>query len=152
MNEDYKFYMSRYDKASESWEEEVELTEKFKGLIYCQCEGIMDFGAIKNLYTEEYAEADTLRVYLPENPKREATDIKLTVVFNGQNRRDVFDSFVEYITGKQLKYWDNVRNREVEMIQSEKISVDEDIIYGSSPYIAVEFAFTNVKGYSTKKV
>lgn len=152
MNEDYKFYMSRYDKAQNNWEDAVELTEKFKGLIYCQCEGISDKGKIKNVYTESFAESDVLRVYLPEKVTRESTDIKLTVVFHGTDRRDVYDSFVEFISGKIIKYWDTVRNREIEMIQTEKISVDEDIIYGSSPYISVEFPFTNIKGYATKKV
>ena len=38
------------------------------------------------------------------------------------------------------------------MIQIDKIDVDEDIVYGSAPYIAVEFPFKNIKGYSTKKV
>ena len=152
MNEDYKFYMSRHINDEEGWEAEVELTEKFKGLIFCQIEGVMDFGAIKNIYTESFAESDTLRVYLPEKVTRKSTDIKLTVVFSDKDRRDVYDSFVEFISGKIIKYWDNVRNREVILLQTDKIEVDEDIIYGSAPYIAVEFPFKNIKGETTKKV
>lgn len=152
MNEDYKFYMSRYINDEEGWEEEVELTEKFKGLIYCQCEGLSSYGEVKNVYTESFPESDTLRVYLPEKATRESTDIKLTVAFKGEDRRDVYDSFVEFISGKRIKYWDTVRKREVEMIQADKIEVDEDIIYGSAPYIAVEFPFKNIKGQTSKHV
>lgn len=152
MNEDYKFYMSRYINDEEGWEAEVELTEKFKGLIFCQVEGLSSYGEIKNIYTESFAESDMLRVYLPEKVTRKSTDIKLTVVFSDKDRRDVYDSFVEFISGKIIKYWDNVRNREVEMIQTDKIKVDEDIIYGSAPYIAVEFPFKNIKGQTSKHV
>lgn len=147
-----KFYISRYNEESKSWDQEVELTEHFQGLIYCKCEGLSSKGKVKNIYKESYAESEELRVYLPKNPVRESTEIKLTVVFSKENRRDIFDSFVDYITGYRLKYWDTTRNREVEMIQEEKIEVDEDIIYGSSPYIAVEFLFTNLRGYTKKKV
>lgn len=147
-----KFYISRYNEESKSWEQEVELTEHFQGLIYCKCEGVSSKGKVKNIYKESYAESEELRVYLPKNPVRESTEIKLTVVFSKENRRDIFDSFVDYITGYRLKYWDTIRNREVEMIQEEKIEVDEDIIYGSSPYIAVEFLFTNLRGDTKKKV
>lgn len=152
MNEEYKFYMSRYDQSQNRWEEAVELTERFDGLIYCQCEGLGSYGEVKNIYTESFPESESLRVYLPEKVNRESTDIKLTVAFTKENRRDTYDSFVEFITGKRIKYWDTVRNREVEMIQTESIDVDEDIVYGSAPYIAVEFPFKNIKGYSTKKV
>lgn len=150
--QNYKFYMSRYDEAQNQWEQEIELTEHFQGLIYCQCEGLSNYGAVKNVFTETYAESDTLRVYLPEKAVRESTDIKLTVLFTKENRRDVYDSFVEYITGKQIKYWDTVRNRIAYLIQVDKIEVDEDLLYGSSPYIAVEFPFKNLKGYTEKKV
>lgn len=146
----YKFYMSRL--VDNVWEQEIELTEHFQGLMYCKCEGISSKGALKNVYTESYPEADELRVYIPDNPKRESTDIKLTVVFTKENRRDVYDNFVDYITGHKLKYWDTVRNREVTLLQVDKIEIDEDILTGGTPYIAVEFSFKNLKGYTEKKV
>lgn len=152
MAEQHKFYMSRFIQNTNSWEQEIELTEHFQGLIFCECKGVSDYGAIKNIYSETFAESDTLRVYLPEKAVRESTDIKLTVLFTKENRRDVYDSFVEYITGKRIKYWDTVRNRQVEMIQVDKIEIDEDLLYGSAPYIAVEFPFKNLKGYTEKKV
>lgn len=152
MAEQHKFYMSRFIQNTNSWEQEIELTEHFQGLIFCECKGVSDYGAIKNIYSETFAESDTLRVYLPEKAVRESTDIKLTVLFTKENRRDVYDSFVEYITGRQIKYWDTVRNRISYLIQVDKIEVDEDLLYGSAPYIAVEFPFKNLKGYTEKKV
>lgn len=152
MAEQHKFYMSRFIQNTNSWEQEIELTEHFQGLIFCECKGGSDYGAIKNIYSETFAESDTLRVYLPEKAVRESTDIKLTVLFTKENRRDVYDSFVEYITGKRIKYWDTVRNRISYLIQVDKIEVDEDLLYGSAPYIAVEFPFKNLKGYTEKKV
>lgn len=152
MEDDYKFYMSRYDKGLGSWEEEIELTEKFEGLLYCKCEGISSKGKVKNIYTESYAESEELRIYLPENPVRESTEINLCVVFVEDTRRDVLDSFVEYVTGKLIRYWDTVRNRIVYMIQTDEIKPEEDIIIGSTPYIYVEIPFKNIKGQTEKKV
>lgn len=145
---DCKFYMSRW--KDDTWETEISLEDYFQGLKYVKATGLSDYGKIKNIYTETYAESDALRVYIPETPARENTDIEFTFGFEKENRRDVFDNFVEWVSGYKIKYWDTVRNRELEMLLIEKIEVDEDILIGSSPFITVPFKFKNLNGQTKK--
>lgn len=145
---DYKFYMSRW--IDNAWETQVSLEDYFSGMKYISCEGLSTKGKIKNIYTENYAEVEDLRVYMPETVVRENTDIEFVFGFEKENRRDTFDSFVEWVSGHKIKYWDTARNRELEMVLIDKVEVDEDILIGSSPFITVNFKFKNLKG-STKK-
>lgn len=147
---DYKFYMSRW--IDNAWEAQVSLEDYFSGMKYISCEGLSTKGKIKNIYTENYAEVEDLRVYIPETAVRENTDIEFVFGFEKDNRRDTFDSFVDWVSGKKIKYWDTARNREVEMILIDKVEVDEDILIGSSPFITVNFKFKNLKGSSKKHV
>lgn len=145
---DYKFYMSRW--IDNAWEEQVSLEDYFSGMKYISCEGLSTKGKIKNIYTENFAEVEDLRVYMPETVVRENTDIEFVFGFEKENRRDTFDSFVDWVSGYKIKYWDSARNRELEMVLIDKVEVDEDILIGSSPFITVNFKFKNLRG-STKK-
>lgn len=145
---DYKFYMSRW--IDNAWETQVSLEDYFSGMKYISCEGLSTKGKIKNIYTENFAEVEDLRVYMPETVVRENTDIEFVFGFEKENRRDTFDSFVDWVSGYKIKYWDTARNRELEMVLIDKVEVDEDILLGSSPFITVNFKFKNLKG-STKK-
>lgn len=145
---DYKFYMSRW--IDNAWETQVSLEDYFSGMKYISCEGLSTKGKIKNIYTENFAEVEDLRVYIPETVVRENTDIEFVFGFEKENRRDTFDSFVDWVSGYKIKYWDTARNRELEMVLIDKVEVDEDILIGSSPFITVNFKFKNLKG-STKK-
>ena len=145
---DYKFYMSRW--IDNAWEAEVSLEDYFSGMKYISCKGLSDKGKIKNIYSENYAEVEDLRIYMPETVVRENTDIEFEFGFEKENRRDTFDSFVDWVSGHKIKYWDTARNREIEMVLIDKVEVDEDLLIGSSPYIVVPFKFKNLKG-STKK-
>ena len=143
----YKFYMSRW--IDNAWETQVSLEDYFSGMKYISCEGLSTKGKIKNVYTENFAEVEDLRVYMPETVVRENTDIEFVFGFEKENRRDTFDSFVDWVSGYKIKYWDTARNRELEMVLIDKVEVDEDILIGSSPFITVNFKFKNLKG-STK--
>lgn len=142
----YKFYMSRF--VDNQWEEAVSLEDYFPGLIYLSCKGLSDKGKIKNIYTESFAEVEELRTYIPTEIVRENTDIEFEFGFKKDNRRDVYDNFVDWISGYRIKYWDTARNREVEMILIEKIEIDEDLLIGDSPFIVAPFKFKNIRGHS----
>lgn len=146
----YKFYISR--KVDGSWDSAVSIEEYFDGLRYLKCTGLSDYGKIKNIYTESYAETDELRVYFPETVARENTEIELRLMFTGDDRRDVYDSFLTYISGCRIKFWDDCRNREVEMILVEAVTLSDDILIGGEPYIIVSFNFTNCNGQSKKHI
>lgn len=142
----YKFYMSRY--INNSWGQEVSLEDYFDGLKYSKCDGLSAFGKPKNIYTESYAEEEELRVYIPKTVVRENTDIEFEFVFNGENRRSVYNDFVDWITGYKLKYRDTCRKKEVQMILVEAIEPSDDFLYGSDPYILASFKFKNLSGSS----
>lgn len=147
---DYKFYISRLINGA--WEDATDIESYFIGLHYSKCTGADSYGKPKNIFTETYAETSELRVYIPETVARENTDVEFEFVFDGENRRDTYHSFVEWLSGKRLKYWDTLRNRELEMILIESVEPEEDELLGSHPFIRVPFTFKNLKGQTEKKV
>lgn len=147
----YKYYMARQNKGMVTWEEEVSLEDYFSGMKYLRSEGLSTKGKPKNIYTEEYAETTEPRVYIPQSLARQTTDIEFEFVFSGEDRRNVYDTFCEWIDGRRIKYWDTCRNREVEMILLEAVEPSADELYGSNPYMTAKFKFKNLKGNSTKK-
>lgn len=151
MSDDYKYYMCRQNKRMVTWEEEVSLEEYFEGLKYISCDGLSSKGKPKNIYTETYAETTEPRVFIPKDVARETTDIEFEFAFLGKSRRDIYDSFCDWITGYRLKYWDTCREREVEMLLLEALKPSEDKLYGSTPYITAKFKFKNLLGNSKKK-
>ena len=140
-----KFYMQEIAKPDTKPIKDLEVD--FSGMKYLSCKGLSSKGKSR-VYTEQYADSNGIRVYIPTTY---TVDIEFEFVFAGDNRRDVFDTFYEYVKNKKLRYWDNVRNRQVEMYLSDKVEPSEDILLGSTPYIKATFKFTNINGISTKK-
>lgn len=145
---EYKFYMSRF--INNEWETPISLEDFFHGLKYVSCNGLSDYGKIKSIYTENYAETDELRLYLSDKTVRENTDIEFVFGFEYENRREVYDSFVNWISGYKIRYWDTCRNREVDMVLIDKIEIGEDVLIGSSPFITAPFKFKNLNGQTSK--
>lgn len=148
---EYKFYFQRYpiDGVPQAVKD---LEVDFPGCRYLLCEGLSDYGKIKNIVKEDYPEAEMPRVYIPEEITRETSTVKFSLYFVGNNRRDVYDEFVDYITGHKLIYWDNCRNREVHLLLEDEVQMQDDILYGGKPYLICSVSFTNLKGSNVKKV
>lgn len=143
---DSHYYMSQYDESSNKWGASVDLENKFQGLKVLECKGLSKYGKIKNIYTETYAETDALRIAIPEKAVRENTDVEFVVAFIGNNRRNVYDQFVEFLTGRKIRYWDNIRNKEADLILLEAISPSDDILMGSTPFIRATIKMKNING------
>lgn len=146
---DVKFYMKR-DGVNPNY---IDLESYFKGMKYMECEGLEDLGKPKNIYTETYADADTLRAYIP-NPtdiKREATTITFTFAFFGDNRQTVYNKFNVYTKGRKIYYYDTARLKEAYMVLMDKTSPKEDV-YKGKPYMVVEYKFQNLWGECKPKV
>lgn len=151
---EYTILMSRYVTAGEApgWESATNLETGFtivdtvRGnsyLLYKQMTGLSALGKPR-VYTESFADADTIKAYL--TTRRETTELTLTLLFVGPDRRTVYDNFCEYIRGYRLKYWDSVRKRTVEMFLSDAVEPSTDLLYGTTPYIQADFKFTNYGG------
>lgn len=140
MVQEYSFYMSKEGESVR------DLEKDFEGMKYIKCEGLLDKGKRKNVYTESYSDSDTLRVWMGEEVTREATDITLTFVFIGDNRQDVYRDFYNYAKNGKITYYDTARNKEALLVLMDAIKVKDDIWKGSTPYIEVDFKFKNLWG------
>lgn len=138
-----KFYMKR-DGVDSS---DVDLESSFQGMKYSKCDGLEDLGKPKNIYTETYADADTLRVHIPQSGvTREATTITFTFFFFGNNRQDIYDKFNAFVKGNKIYYYDTARQKRAYMVLMDKTAPKEDIYKGSHPYISVDYKFQNLWG------
>ena len=143
----YKFYMARYE--NNAWSNEQSIEDSFEGLRVATVKGLSDKGKPR-IYTETYAEIDGTDVYIPEDIKRDSTDIEIEILFMGDGYRDVYDSFVEFITGAKIKYHDTCRNRQLEMVLNDSIEVSDEMLYGGQPFVMASFKFLNLAGHTIK--
>ena len=138
----YNHYMQRIDVASQ---QVIDIEEEFVGLLYEQAEGLNNIGKTKNVYTEEYADSDRKRFFLPPdgNYANEGTKItmKFLVVGNPVDRQNTIDRFYEYVRKGVHRYWDTARNREFEFI----VQSDERW-HGSQPYVEITVTMQNLNG------
>lgn len=125
-----------------------DLEADFSGLKYLKCEGLEDVGEAR-IYTENYADSDRTRVYIPDELTNEPTTVKLTLIFVGDNRRNAFNTFNEYIRNGIHAYWDTARNKELIFYIKDGIKPSDDIYKGSTPYMQCTYTLTNVYGKTT---
>lgn len=118
----------------------------FEGLLYSKAKGLNDKGKIKNSYSEKYADSDRLRVYFPQEPKREATTVTFTLYFTGENRYAVFDEFVKYVSGGFRAFWDTKRKKRLIFYASDEAKVADEKWYGGTPYLSLDLRVQNVFG------
>lgn len=143
----YNFYMARYE--NNAWSEEQSIEDSFEGLRVATIKGLSDKGKPR-IYTETYAEIDGTDVYIPEEIKRDSTEIEFEILFMGNGYRDVYDSFVEFITGTKIRYHDTCRNRQLEMVLNDSIEVSGEMLYGGQPFVMASFKFLNLAGHTIK--
>ena len=143
----YNFYMARYE--NDAWSDEQSIEDSFEGLRVATVKGLSDKGKPR-IYTETYAEIDGTDVYIPEEIKRDSTEIEFEVLFMGNGYRDVYDSFVDFITGAKIRYHDTCRNRQLEMVLNDSIEVSDEMLYGGQPFVMASFKFLNLAGHTIK--
>lgn len=141
--------MARYE--NDAWSDEQSIEDSFKGLRVATVKGLSDKGKPR-IYTETYAEIDGTNVYIPEEIKRDSTEIEFEILFMGDGYRDVYDSFVEFITGAKIRYHDTCRNRQLEMVLNDSIEVSDEMLYGGQPFVMASFKFLNLAGHTIKVV
>lgn len=143
----YNHYMQRIDVASQ---QVIDIEEEFVGLLYKQAEGLNNIGKTKNVYTEEYADSDRKRFFLPPdgNYANEGTKItmKFLVVGNPVDRQNTIDRFYEYVRKGVHRYWDTARNREFEFIVQDEIKQSDECWHGSQPYVEITVTMQNLNG------
>jgi hypothetical protein len=99
-----------------------------------------------NIYTEEYSDSDTLRVWQGEEVTRKATTITFTFFFLGDTRHEAFNNFYNYIKNGKITYWDTARNKEALLVLADEVKISEENWKGSTQYFSVSFKFQNLWG------
>lgn len=145
----YHHYIQRIDIGGQS-PIDIEDWDNCPGLRYMKSDGIFDIGKSKNIYTEEYADSDRLRVYLPpdNNYTHESTTISMTflVIGDAETRQTTIENFLEEITTGVHRYWDDARNREFDFIVSDDVKISEERWHGSQPYAEITIPMKNLNG------
>lgn len=144
----YKFYMQACDKTGNilAGAPKKDLEADFEGLRYKECTGLNDIGN-PNVYTEEFADSNRLRVYIPENVTHKPTTVTLTLYFVGNNRYKTYDAFNNYLkSSKFFIYYDTARKKKLTFFLKESITVNSSLWYGDMPYIEVQYKLSNIFG------
>lgn len=142
----YEFFMQEVDNKGNLLGNEINLEEAFDGLKYSAIVGIDNLGAVKNIYTETYADANRVRVSMPEKVQRESTQVSLVLYFVGEKRAEVFKSFCDYICNGRHRYWDTARSKYFDFYISEELTPSDELWYGSTPYFKVDVKMNNIFG------
>lgn len=143
----YKFYMQECTKDGVLIDGTLkDLEVDFDGMRYAKCEGIDAYGKAKNIYFETFADSERVRAYISDNITNEATKIKFTFYFTGDNRQETYYEFVEYIRTGQHQYWDTARNRKFTFVVQDEIKPATEKWHGSTPYLEVPITVQNLKG------
>lgn len=149
---EYKFYMQQCTKEGVLIDGTLkDLERDFEGLRYAKCEGLNNYGAAKNIYTEVYADSDKLRTYVPNEVCHEAIDVAFTFYFFGDaaTRQRSFHAFMDYLRTGYHVYWDTARNRKFQFIPPmQAVSPSDEMWYGSRPYFKVELTLKGVRGWT----
>lgn len=147
---DVKFYMQECDKNGVLRGTKKDLEADFDGLRYMEAKGISKVGKVKNSYTEQYADSNTLRTWHPsennEETTHEATTIQLKLLFYGENRRKTYEEFSEYIYNGYHYYWDTLRNKKFMFMVTEASEPSDDIFKIGVPYIICTWTLQNLSG------
>lgn len=142
----YNFFMRRFGTSDDDNQPIINLEEDFPGLRYKEAKGLMTKGKPKNIYFEEYADSNKIRAYIPDVICRESTEITMTFLFVGENRRKAYDDFYNYVSQGAVWYWDDARNKKVALILNAAVEPSDDIMKGSDLYIEADFVFKNIYG------
>ena len=129
---------------------QIDIEERFGGLLYMRADGMNNIGKAKNIYTETYADSDRLRVYLPNDGvyTNEATKITMhfLVVGDEASREATIQEFQNYVREGIHRYWDTARNLEFDFIVQDEIKVSDEKWHGSSPYVEIAVVMQNLNG------
>ena len=125
-----------------------DLEKDFEGLRYIEAKGLTDKGKRKNVYTETYSDSDKIRLWQGDDVTREATTIKMSFLFMGETRYQIYNDFYDYVKNGKIMYVDTRRLRKVLIVLTDKVELSDEMWKGGTPYFKAEFTFQNLWGDS----
>lgn len=129
---------------------------------YKSLSGLNAVGSPKGVYTEDYVDGSSLRVWLPDTMKLSATDVTLSVLFFGSDpslpvtlsteeliskAEESWTAFREWLSGGVFVWYDDVRQRRALLCPTEACEPSVDVVKGV-PYIQCDVKFKNLFGRS----
>ena len=157
-----KVFLAKVSKGNDGKYAIIEGTNKnvmtdFDGVFYQAADGVEAIGQPR-AYTEEYPESGELDVYFPEKTTLKATDFTLKLYFIAPDDKvgneaidyiiNSYHSFMDYLQGSLILYWDNVRKRKLLLALTESVKPSTTSVLEGREYLAVSFKFKNVYGRS----
>lgn len=154
---DFYHYIKLYPVGQAEYSD-VDIESRFQ----CRYVSMTNSGqtSIKNIYTEDFAEHDGLRVYTPTAAENNdiaynlsEVTLKLRWRSDEVNRGDIqtlANDFYDYIKGRKLQYHDTFRpNNYLQLILKDAPKVVNEKLYGNVQYMFIEYKFTNFGGRVT---
>lgn len=144
----YRFYIQKYPQGSVSFQR-IDVEEKFQ-CRFMKMDGVVE-SAVKNVYTEDYAEIDGVRVHapLPNKLRYSSSDIILKLRWRSDECADVLaaaDEFFKYVTGQKLEWYDTFRGRYLELILTDSPTVEYQKLNSPVKYLVMSYKFKNFAG------
>lgn len=149
MTSTYKFYMQECSSKGivieHSEQIDLENDPRFEGLRYSKAEGLDKVGKPR-IYTEEFKDSNRLRVYMPNNLTNNPTTVRFTFLFVGENRRNSYKNFIDFVRSGYRVYHDTARNKYLYFFVNEEISPAKEKWHGSVPYLELQLTVQNIFG------
>ena len=150
----YKFYIQKATKTGSPDGDAINIEKHFNGLHYLSCKGLEAKGAIKNTYKESFPESNGVKSYHPSDSGNEVTHkettVTLTLLFDGYDGlRDTYNEFYNLVKSSRIFFWDTARHKKAFLMLENENAPSADVIK-NTPYIKVDFIFTNLWGISKK--
>ena len=149
MTSTYNFYMQECTPQGRllagSKRRDLENDPEFEGLKYSRAEGLDKIGKPR-IYTEEFSDSDRLKVHIPKTLTNKPTTVKFTFYFTGENRRESYKNFVEFVRSGYRMYYDTARNKYLYFFVNEEITPASEQHYGSTPYLELQLTVQNIFG------
>ncbi len=141
-------FIGKYDGTGWLWRK-FPIVINGETIMYRKCDGLEAVGKIKNAYTETYADSGVERVDFPDEIKRDAVDVTLSVVID---RNDAFSKnaasqFLRILSDGLTVFWDNVRRKTAVLLFTEATKPEKDTYLGMN-ILTMDIKFRNIAGES----
>lgn len=145
----YRFYLQKYPQGDTTFD--VEDVEQLFKCRYVKMVGNTHTDA-KNIYAEDYAEANGSRVWTPaaDDVVYKSSEISLYLRWRSDECESVLDwsdKFFEYVSGQKLEWHDTFRpDRYLQLVLEKAPEIQTEILNCKPNYLIVKYIFNNFGG------
>lgn len=129
-----------------------DLEVDFKGLRYIKADGLNAIGETR-VYTEEYADSEQIRVYIPPTPTHKQTTVTFEFAVVGDTydaMYKVYSDFLDFCMDKRMAYWDTARKRRLYFYVTSAVKPKEELLKNQKKCLRFELLVNNIFGTTNK--